>query len=130
MCDYCGKPPKLVTGRIIYPHREDLFGLRFWHCKECEAWVGCHGKTCEPLGRLANKNLRILKKRAHRAFDPLWRSGKITRVEAYIRLANRLQIPRRQCHIGMFNEGLCRKVIKIARCNGTSTCNCLICGGP
>lgn len=42
ICDYCGNKAAQVTGRKIYPHRPDLFSLRFWHCEPCKAWVGCH----------------------------------------------------------------------------------------
>jgi hypothetical protein len=43
-----------------------------YHCKSCDAWVGVHKGTNKPLGRLANRELRDWKKKAHAAFDPLW----------------------------------------------------------
>jgi len=77
-CPYCQSAAKLVGGRAIYPHRPDLAAKRFWQCKPCDAYVGCHeagngqGDGTKPLGRLANAELRKAKKDAHYAFDRLW----------------------------------------------------------
>lgn len=112
-CDYCGKPAQLVTGETVYPHRRDLWKKRFWMCKPCEAYVGCHGNSGKPLGRLANVELRKAKIDAHAAFDSLWKSERMTRKQAYARLANILGIKVKKCHIGMFDVDLCRKVIQV-----------------
>ncbi|MEG9741631.1 zinc-finger-containing protein [Enterobacter roggenkampii] len=111
ICDYCGNKAALVTGRKIYPHRPDLFPLRFWHCEPCKAWVGCHKNIdAQPLGRLANAELRLAKSAAHRDFDPLWKSGEMTRKQAYQWLSNQLGIPSESCHIGMFDVATCQRV--------------------
>lgn len=109
-CDYCGKPAELVTGDEIYPHRPDLSRLRFWRCEPCDAHVGCHRGTTRPLGRLANAELRRAKMAAHAAFDPLWKSGRMSRSEAYAWLADRLGIEADVCHIGMFDVAMCELV--------------------
>lgn len=126
-CDYCGENAKLVGGDVIYPHRKDLYHLNFWKCPDCvDTYVGCHRNDARvdgvisngklPLGRLANANLRKAKSKAHAAFDPIWRdSPTITRGEAYKMLAAYLQIPRKHCHIGMFDEDMCRKVEEFAK---------------
>ena len=61
ICPYCEGAAKLVSGRVIYPHRPDLFKNNFWTCPPCKAHVGCHRPNIrhgftgeEPLGRLAN----------------------------------------------------------------------------
>lgn len=111
ICDYCGNKAALVTGRKIYPHRPDLFPLWFWHCEPCKAWVGCHKNSdAQPLGRLANAELRLAKSAAHRDFDPLWKSGEMTRKQAYQWLSNQLGIPADSCHIGMFDVETCQRV--------------------
>lgn len=117
ICDYCQQEAELVYGDVIYPHRQDLHLKRFWRCKPCQAYVGCHKFTEEPLGRLANTELRKMKMEAHSAFDPIWRGskGKTTRSEAYAWLADQLGIPFPECHIGMFDVEMCRKVIEV--CN-------------
>lgn len=118
-CNYCGDEAKHVKGDAIYPHRPDLYDLNFWRCKPCEAYVGCHKGTAEPLGRLANAELRRLKSEAHKAFDPLWLekggSKKQARTEAYQRLAVQMGLSEDECHIGMFSEEQCRKVIELCR---------------
>jgi len=118
-CPYCEITAKLVTGKSVYPHLPELYGKYFYMCESCEAWVGCHPGTKTPLGRLANAKLRRLKSAAHAAFDPLWRAkmrrDKCTKAYArgagYAWLAGKLGIEAADCHIGMFNESLCRKVI-------------------
>lgn len=119
-CDYCGQLAELVTGKDVYPHRDDLAVLNFWRCKPCKAWVGCHqayrngrgrGDGTMPLGRLANNELRKLKNNTHNRFDRLWLHGPMTRTQAYTWLSEQLGIPFRDCHIGMFDERLCRMAI-------------------
>jgi len=119
-CPYCSAQPALVGGDVIYPHRPDLSGKRFWHCAPCQAWVGCHDGTTRPLGRLANAELRRCKERAHAAFDLLWKrkmatgvSKKQARDAGYAWLAGQLGIAREDCHIGMMDIELCRRVVEI-----------------
>jgi hypothetical protein len=125
-CDYCHRPAKLVNGSVLYPHRHDLVGKKFWHCANCNAWVGCHPRSrkhnqdgTEPLGRLANAELRKWKQAAHAAFDPLWKSGDMTRTEAYAWLADALGVSVANMHIGMLDVDGCHAVI--AAINGRET---------
>lgn len=115
ICSYCNNEAELVSGDTIYPHRPDLHHLRFWQCAPCDAYVGCHKGTERPLGRLANTELRQAKMAAHAVFDPLWKSGPMTRNTAYQWLSDQLGIPRADCHIGMFDLDRCRLVV--ALCN-------------
>lgn len=116
ICPYCDRDAKLVTGNVIYPHRADLQHLKFWHCSPCDAYVGCHkagmgqGDGTRPLGRLANAQLRKAKQAAHAAFDPLWKSGRMSRKEAYIWLAGAIGVSHANCHIGMFDIDACKAV--------------------
>jgi len=52
---------------------------------------------------------------AHAAFDPLWKSGRMSRNEAYRRLAIAMGLHQDKCHIGMFDEQQCRVVQSIAK---------------
>lgn len=113
LCDYCGKPARLVDSAIVYEGRS--YG-QIWYCKGCQAWVGCHKGTSTPLGRLANAELRKLKRIAHAEFDPLWRGKtRFTRRMAYKWLAEEMGLPEDQTHIGMFDEEQCRKCIEICK---------------
>jgi NAD-dependent aldehyde dehydrogenases len=115
-CPYCNRPVYLVNGKMMYPHRPDLYEKKFYLCIPCNAYVGCHPGTTEPLGRLANAELRAAKIAAHAAFDPLWRTvGNRKRSEAYRWLADKLGIRWKDCHIGMFDVETCKRVVEI--CN-------------
>ncbi|APS35518.1 MULTISPECIES: zinc-finger-containing protein [Serratia] len=114
-CDYCGKPAALVRGFVIYPHRKDLANGYYWSCDPCGAYVGCHrDSNAMPLGRLANAQLRAAKRLAHAAFDPLWKEFGMKRADAYQWLAEQLGIPGAECHIGMFDIDMCRRVQRVA----------------
>lgn len=120
-CDYCGQPAPLVTGEQIYPHRADLWAKRFYACFPCGAWVGCHppatapggglGDGTVPMGRLANAELRRAKTAAHAIFDPFWQAASMRRRDAYLWLAQELNLPTEKAHIGMFDVDQCRAVI-------------------
>ncbi len=114
-CDYCRQPAQLVSGLKVYPHRPDLKSLRFWRCDPCGAYVGCHKNSPRhaPLGRLANSELRSWKQQAHSNFDPLWKTGRMNRHEAYAWLADQMKIDFKDCHIGMFNVAQCKDVVRI-----------------
>jgi hypothetical protein len=124
-CPYCGLPAELVTGAVVYPHRVDLAGLRFWLCKPCGAYVGCHRKGARvasgglasrsdgtvPLGALADAVLRAARNHAHADFDPLWQSGELRRLQAYAWMAETLCIPVQDAHIGMFDLERCQALL-------------------
>ena len=117
ICPYCDRKSELVTGNAIYPHRPDLFGKFFYRCEPCGAYVGCHPGTQNPLGRLANAELRAAKQKAHAAFDPMWRgndrsAGK-RRAAAYAWLSEQLGIAPQNTHIGMFDVDLCKRTVEL-----------------
>lgn len=115
LCDYCQQEAKQVGGKEVYPHRPDLYDKQFFICWPCGARVGCHPDTNVPLGRLANAELRKMKSLAHQCFDPLWKERGIPRGKAYGLLAKSMNMSRKDCHIGLFDETLCKQVIYL--CN-------------
>ncbi len=120
ICPYCGKTAVLTNGREIYPMRRELHRKPIWKCPTpiCEAYVGCHPGTEIPLGRLANPKLRRAKMAAHRVFDPIWRGDNTQpgdRRKAYRWLAEQLGIDPNECHIGMFDEATCWRVVEICK---------------
>lgn len=115
-CPYCSdSDARLVTGKEVYPHRADLFSLKFWECPSCKARVGCHGKSDKPLGRLANAHTRKLKIAAHEAFDPLWKEGHLSRTEAYAVLQRLTGLSADECHMGMMTDHMLGKVVNLCR---------------
>ena len=121
LCSYCNAPAVFhASSAAVYGGRD--YGP-VWACTPCQAWVGCHGTTDKPLGRLANKALRQAKMAAHAAFDPIWqakqrRDGLIkghARGKGYKWLAAQLGIEPAHCHVGMMNEGMCRRVVEVCQ---------------
>lgn len=113
VCPYCKKPAKLITGEQMYPHRPDLYEKSFYRCNPCDAHVGCHPGTQNPLGRMADSFLRAAKMKAHAAFDPIWKDGAMKRGSAYAWLSDQLGIDKKDCHIGMFDVDMCKKVVDV-----------------
>lgn len=124
LCDYCGRPAEFL------PSSARLYGGRdygpAYRCDPCDAHVGVHKGTTKPLGRLANAELRALKREVHRLFDPLWilywqaypdledRNSRIRAVQrgrCYSWLAAQLGIATDECHVGMFDPDRCRAAI-------------------
>lgn len=75
-CVQCNnkKERKLTYGYEIYPHRPDLKDLKFWKCEDCGNFVGCHKgqKNSNPLGIIANKQIKNARQHIHKLMDPWW----------------------------------------------------------
>lgn len=86
-----------------------------WICKPCDAYTTVHAnsKKFKPRGILANSRLRYLRVKAHEKFDLTWKEGSFNRKEAYKWLSIKLDIKEKDCHIGLFDEELCEKVINV-----------------
>lgn len=120
ICPYCVKPAVLADSAEVYGGRS--YGM-IWLCRPCNAYVGVHkdNKNHIPLGRLANAELREWKKKAHTAFDPLWKakierdgcSKTKARNAGYAWLAGQLGIKVKRCHIGMFDVDACKAVVDV-----------------
>lgn len=111
-CPYCGAAAELVDSKKVYKRS---YGL-IWCCVNypaCDAYVGVHRGTDVPLGRMADADLRAWKGRAHALFDPIWRSGRMKRGQAYRWLARELGLIRDECHIGMFDVDRCKQVVEL-----------------
>lgn len=104
-CHYCGADTVLVNSSVVYKESHGLI----WMCEPCDAYVGCHGDTDRSKGSVANKMLRMLRKRAHAAFDPLWKDGgPMSRDAAYAELSKHLKTSIDETHIGMFDSEQCQ----------------------
>ncbi|KKK84310.1 hypothetical protein LCGC14_2784650 [marine sediment metagenome] len=108
ICPYCKKEAKWIQNKAIYGRN---YGKSYmcYYCKVCDAYVGCHNNTREPLGTMANKELRDLRKQAHSIIDPLWKSGQMRRNEVYNMLKKKFG---KVIHIGESDVELCNLIIK------------------
>lgn len=125
-CDYCGQPAELLMDSSRLYRGVDYGPM--YVCIPCDARVGVHPGTLTPLGRLANAELRQLKRGVHHVLDPLWRNWQqaypevrgsnkkiqnIQRSRVYAWLADAMGIPPAECHIGMFDEARCRQALDV-----------------
>lgn len=110
-CDYCGRKTEYVDSTEVYGISYGMIYL----CRPCDAYVGTHKGSDKPLGRLANAELRLWKRKAHAAFDPIWQAGRFCnrRNLAYAWLSEMMGLPRESTHIGMFNIQQCQQVVRI-----------------
>lgn len=69
----------------------------FWECKQCD--VRKYGNRTE-----ADKELRLLRMKAHEVFDLWWQTKNYTRFDAYRILAKRFALPIGSAHIGHFGK--------------------------
>lgn len=105
----------------------------YWQDRErppwyaCTNWPACRGAhgarwTGAPMGTPADATTRAARRAAHRALDPLWETGRMSRAAVYAWLAARMGLPREHAHISQFSAEQCYQVIAIcSRVSGLLT---------
>lgn len=112
-CLHCDGLAEKITDTSVRGHRR---GARvIWLCRVCDAWVGCRRGTDKPLGLPANAEVRAARRLAHSHFDQLWKSGEMTRTEAYKWLSSIMGVRYQQAHIALFDADQCRRVIEMVK---------------
>jgi len=106
-CPYCHQNAKWCENKEKYGRN---YGRSYmcYYCQPCDAYVGCHENSRKALGTMANKELRELRKKCHALFDPLWKSGKMKRNQAYQYLVDVTGVK----HIAWTNKNECLDIIK------------------
>lgn len=110
-CPYCGSKVELRDSKLVYGRS---YGM-IWICSQyplCNAFVGCHKGSNRPLGRLADPILREWKKRAHAVFDPVWKSKRLDRGQAYVFLRDAMKMTADEAHVGKFDVPECQRLVK------------------
>jgi len=89
----------------------------FYGCSRYPDCKGTHGAHPDgaPLGTPASKPVKELRNLAHKLFDRIWSNGPLSRSEAYEWMADVLDLPPFQAHIGMLDEVGCMKLIGAIR---------------
>lgn len=115
LCHICNSSARQITGKDLYPNLPKLQSKLFYLCdnQHDAVYVGCN-KYGEPLGTLADAFTRYWRKKAHAAFDPIWKSKTLTRTQAYSMLSDRLGIEVDECHIGQFDAKTCKRAVIIS----------------
>lgn len=99
-------------------HHNEIYGRPYgkwpwaYQCSGCAAYVGMHPFTHIPLGTLATPAIRKSRMECKIPFEKLYRSGKISRGEAYSRLARKLSIKEEECHFAWFDVEMCHRARK------------------
>lgn len=108
ICPKCNKEAPWVENKEKYGRN---FGESYmcYYCKTCDTYVGCHNNTRTPLGTMADKETRRLRKMAHANFYLLWKNGKYGRIEAYRLLAKSMN--KDVVHIGESDIETCNQII-------------------
>lgn len=107
ICPYCKKEAEWVENKAVYGKNYGTSYMMYL-CRPCDAYVGCHNNSRKPLGVMTNKEGREWRKRAHAAFDPLWKSGGMSRGAAYGKLNKFFG---RDIHIGESDVETCQKIL-------------------
>lgn len=127
-CPYCQRSAKFVPGSVVHPDKTAELNRNFWHCAPCDAYVSAKPLTNEPLGRLANAELRAAKREAHAAMDAVMggrirgnkRKAKRVKDKAFAWLAEQMGIPFAQSCIGLFDVELCNRAVEVCERDGFS----------
>lgn len=121
ICPYCKGGTEYIDSSYVYGRSYGMIYI----CKPCDAYVGTHKGSNKALGRLANKELREAKKRAHYYFDQIAKTNLINKIwpkwipdisnrnKAYKWLSMQLDIEEDFCHIGMMDVAQCTKVVEV-----------------
>lgn len=112
-CQYCNGDVIYTSNGVLYGGRTYGSGMCYY-CTGCGASVGTHeSKPRQAYGILATKQMQNVRKICHNYFDKSWKTNQISRSSAYKKLALKLNIPKSDCHFGMFDLDMLRKSLKI-----------------
>ena len=111
VCPYCGHEVVLTSNAEIYGKPYGKYD-KCYLCRNCRASVGTHPNG-DPLGILANKELKELKMKAHALFDPYWKERGWKRHTAYRKLSKAMGMSMEDCHFGHFDKDTLLKAISI-----------------
>lgn len=117
LCPYCNCHSILRPAVYIYPTRPDI-DKTMWVCKnypDCDAYVGTHAFGAWqnfPLGRLADRELRDLKKKCHILLDHKWKAHKVPRTDMYLWVQRIMGLSEPQAHIGELDSNQCYKLME------------------
>ncbi|WP_369675649.1 zinc-finger-containing protein [Klebsiella pneumoniae] len=114
ICHLCDSRIKIATHEEVYGRNYSDWPYMYL-CEGCGAYVGLHPFTAIPLGTLADKRTREARKLCKEPFERIWRTGVMSRSEAYEWLASKMGIPQQECHFGWFTAEQCN--LAMAHCN-------------
>jgi hypothetical protein len=99
--------PRCLNPLQLHKDANDVYMLMCMS-NQCSAFKYTHFRHIEGISDYASQ-LSSLKHQAHKSFDRLWRSGKMTRSQAYSKLASILGS---EAHISKLNVNGCIRLIQ------------------
>jgi len=105
ICPECGCPMVLKVSAKY----GKFYGCSNWPA--CTITHGAHQNSGKPLGFPADLKTKKFRSIAHHHFDKLWKTGRMSRRNAYKWLQTKLGLSRHDCHIGKFDILQCKEVI-------------------
>ncbi len=114
-CPYCKRPAEW------YASSELRYGFDFgpmWICRPCGAYT-----ADKPGNTLANAEVRVLRREAHKLFDELWQAAmKLrgwsqgrARSAAYLWLSRQVEMRPEACHMSRMQAADLRRVLEVLR---------------
>ena len=116
-CPYCRAKATLHPASYVYGDAAKTENL-LYVCDRypvCDSYVAAHIRTKQPMGTLANGDLRNKRIQAHKAFDWMWKSGLMSKKQAYKWMQGKLGLSDAQAHIAKFSDYMCDRLIAV--CN-------------
>lgn len=108
-CNICGSNHvNLVNNSLLYGKEYGKYPYVYL-CTDCNAYVGVH-PNMEPMGLLADDEMRVLRKKCHELFDRTWKNNK-ERTVRYAELAEKLGV--KECHFSWMSKEELKKVLTI-----------------
>lgn len=107
MCPECGMEMRMKFSTS--------FRRPFYACvgfPACRCTHGAHPNG-EPMGVPADAITRKARRRAHAAFDVLWRTGGMPKSAAYRWMREAMGMTKRQAHIGRFSAAQCDRLVEL-----------------
>ncbi|CAA2409919.1 Phage protein [Xanthomonas phage Bosa] len=113
VCDCCGEPLVVLVNNTVVYGRPCGDWPWIYLCMSCEAFVGCHPYSVFPLGRMADRETRQMRRQLHAMIDPLWNTPAMSRGEVYSMMAKMMGTP--TFHIGELSREECLRANQLFR---------------
>lgn len=111
VCDVCGAPTQVAHNTDIYGK---WVGSHEWFIQctdpQCGAFAETWPHSRVTFKKMATPQTRRARRMLHGIFDPLWKTRE-QRTLAYTWLAEKMGLPRKECHIGLFSVEQCQQAI-------------------
>lgn len=106
-CPDCKAPMVLKEGK-----HGKFYGCSNFRSTGCKGSHSAHQKTGFPMGTPAKPDVKAARHRAHKVFDEIWTTGRMTRKQAYQWMQKIMNLTKREAHIAAFDISQCEKLIE------------------